>query len=90
MCISFPQRHTGNSVQPGTNKRSNADMASPTLPEKVCPKVPIERARIRERPSKPRLQRRQALGLPLAKGHESVKRGRLRMSWRNQARLPKQ
>ena len=24
--FSFPHRHAGNSVQPGTNKRSNADM----------------------------------------------------------------
>ena len=26
VCISFPHRHRGNSVKPGTSKRSNADM----------------------------------------------------------------
>jgi hypothetical protein len=26
VCISFPHRHTGHSVKPGTRKRSNADM----------------------------------------------------------------
>jgi hypothetical protein len=26
MSISFPHLHTGNSVQPGTNKRPNTDM----------------------------------------------------------------
>jgi hypothetical protein len=26
MSISFPQRHAGNSVHPGTNKRSKTDM----------------------------------------------------------------
>ena len=26
--ISFPQLHAGNSVQPGTNKRSNPDIRS--------------------------------------------------------------
>src|SRR5690348_16996665 len=26
MCISFPHRHAGNSVQPGTNNRSKSDI----------------------------------------------------------------
>src|SRR5271154_2916734 len=36
ICISFPHRHSGNSVQPGTSKRSNKDISHPQ-DDLVCP-----------------------------------------------------
>jgi hypothetical protein len=38
--MSFPHRHVGNSVQPGTNKRSNADISHPILPREIVSHIP--------------------------------------------------
>ena len=41
ICISLPHRHSGNSVQPGTSKRSNADIGYLRLALPLCIAWPV-------------------------------------------------
>ena len=45
VCISFPHRHTGNSVKPGTSKGSNADMGYLIGRENPPANITVARAR---------------------------------------------